>query len=73
MEARISDDSESMFLPSFYEIETVGCRYYIYNEDRAFIFQAQTGDRVIVSGEFGNRWIKITPNNKGFILRIDKK
>lgn len=77
LEARVSDDSESMFLPSFYEIYN-DSKYYVYNENRAFLFQAQTHDRVIVRGEFGDdlegkKWIKITPNNKGFILKVDEK
>jgi predicted nucleotidyltransferase len=76
LEGRVSDDSESMFLPSFYKIDNDKC--YIYNDNRAFLFQAQTYDRVIISGEFGNdlqgnKWIRITPNNRGFILKVDEK
>jgi len=77
LEARVSDDSESIFLPSFYRIYNDN-KYYVYNENRAFLFQAETNDRIAVSGEFGNdlegnKWIKITPNNKGFILKVDEK
>lgn len=78
LEARVSDDSESMFLPSFYEIDNGNIRYRVYNENRSFLFQAGINDKIIVKGEHGidpkrDNWINITPHNKGFILRADEK
>lgn len=79
LEAIVNDDSESMFLPSFYLVcDDKNNKYYVYNENRAFLFQAQTNNRIIIKGESGddsegNKWIKITPNNNGFILRVDEK
>jgi predicted nucleotidyltransferase len=47
--AVVSDDKESMFLPSIYQIKTEGYgKCLIYNQNRSFIFQAQKGDKCVV-------------------------
>lgn len=73
LESRVSDDSESMFLPSFYKIDDKN-KYFICNENRAFISQAKTNERVIVGGELGNdskgkKWIKINVKNGGYLVK----
>ena len=73
LEATVTDDSESMFLPSFYEISNCG-KYYVYNENRAFIFQAQKDYRVFVRGELGddlegNKWIRVNVKNGGYLVK----
>ena len=76
LEGLVIDSSESMFLPSIYDMKTnQGADFNIYSSNPVFVFQATTGDRIKVSGPAwkiqGRPWIEITPENNGFMETAD--
>jgi len=73
-EGVIIDDSESMFLPANYLIKLDERREIgIYTDNRAFISQARTGEKVIVSGllmkGMHNKWIYV--DREGYIKKVN--